>query len=240
MFVPMTESLAEYLHKYRNPFYMDNPLMVFEANPIREIRERCLEAIERRGLTPDAIRYAEDLAEGLVQRMDPLWQEFLRTLLFATRRVNSIHALDFFLRVCPTKDPANMRFRSKTLYHFLDFALDQHNLTLDAASSYLRGELSAFYGWCRKVHFYQDEEWYRLERAVKLIMKGDGYALLIRLRAIIRLYEPRGKRRLRVGWTGHGNIPNEILREQHLVLLKAAVRHLERVRQKSQPTTHVA
>ena len=234
-----TESLAEYLERYRAPFFMDDPLATFETNPIREVRERCLEAIERGSLSANTVKCAEDLAERLVHQRDPLWQEFLRTLLYATRRLYSIHALQFFLQVCPTAG-ADQRFRSKTLYHFLDFALDQHNLTLHEAHAYIRGELRAFYIWCSRHHFYQDDEWYRLERVVKLIIKGGGYTHVRRLRAIIRLYHDRGEKQLRVGWTGNGNIPNEILREQHLVFLKAAVRHLEREHRKSQPATNVA
>ncbi|HXK37146.1 MAG TPA: hypothetical protein VJ553_06210 [Candidatus Paceibacterota bacterium] len=234
MLLEKTKTLAGMLEDWQAPFYPTDPLSVFQRIEVREVRMLCLEAMERKGLASCLMEAAEATATVLMQNDDPLWKEFLRAYLFAfVRGEDAIRAFRFFEGVRKPDDSSFSRFRSKTLYHWLDTTFhfnDKVNSLYAAAVPYLNEELQYFFEWCRDRHFYQDDDWYRLERVCKVVLKANDWGRIPQLRGILNLYGIRGEKAIGVPWTGCDSTPSDILRDQHVAFLRGTIKILERAR----------
>ncbi|HTP57059.1 MAG TPA: hypothetical protein VMJ72_02145 [Candidatus Paceibacterota bacterium] len=229
-----TQSLDELVTSIRFASARTNPYLLFSRNGLREVRQACLKATQDWYLDHRDADAVEAIATSLRAQEDPLWQEYLQAYLFCRGgRDISQRALRFFLEQWPTKDPETLRFRSKALCSRMGRAIIFHESDIyDIGRPYLDAEIVSFSHHCGQFNFYQNDEWYRFERATKVAMQANDSSVLDVLRHIAHLYRPRMKPLL-VTWVATDQMFFPIIREQHLVFIRGAIRRLESARRKA-------
>lgn len=232
--VVRTKSLQDEIAYITSSLGKTNPFFAFATCGVPEVRQAYLKATERWTVEFGEAKEIERIATTLRLHNDQLWKEYAQAYLFCYGNSDvSMRAFRFILD-WPEHDGTDYRFRSKALCNRLNRALlcGQRNI-ITAGKPFIGKEIRFFHDWCNTHTFYQDEEWYRLERAVKVAMLAGDWSVLDTLRLIVRLYRSK-TRQLKVPWPMTDDMLFPIIRSQHLAFLLGAIAYLEQERRKNE------
>jgi len=172
--IPLTRDRAQLFKEIE--FNGRRAYYVFRTVPDLEIRKQCLDVMRHHTpwLNAGNVGIEGDI-RTLAAAGDPLWEEFLFLYVYFIKGspAGATRAAKLVLEVCPKgKESA----RSKLMRSILPYNEKQN---FPYIREFLRSEVDAFLATVTSVSpFYEERDWYRLTRALGvLIEQGDAVTL---------------------------------------------------------------
>lgn len=169
------------------------PFQYFEEFPFDEIREICLKTIREEHPVVDRnlADWAEACITDLVRQQDPLWENILSWYLFGTKETTLIaQSIEFTISLADIPGIGH-GYVSKLLAGKFE-RLQAHGPYSYPLSSALKKFLSSLLEELMPSSgsgVYDEDDWYRAERALRIIASQEYHSFLPKIEELITLHQ---------------------------------------------------